>query len=107
MTAMAWARTAEYLGYSGSPAATRDLSRIIVDARSRALGPEHPDTLVTRNNLARWTGEAGNPAAARDQVAVLLPMRERVLGPDHPHTLTTRRNLAGWTGKAEAGTGLM
>ena len=33
------ARTAEYLGYSGSPAAARDLSRTIVDARSRAFGP--------------------------------------------------------------------
>ena len=43
-----------------------------MDARSRALGPEHPDTLVTRNNLARWTGKAGNPAAARDQAVLAL-----------------------------------
>jgi hypothetical protein len=97
------ARTAEYLGYSGSPAAARDLSRRIVDARSGALGPEHPETLVTRNNLARWTGDAGNPAAARNQYAALLPMQERVLGSDHPDTLTTRGNLGDWTGKVEAG----
>jgi hypothetical protein len=37
------ARTAEYLGYSGNPAAARDLCRRIADARSRALDPEHPD----------------------------------------------------------------
>jgi hypothetical protein len=91
------ARTAEYLGYSGSPAAARDLSRKIVDARSRALGPEHPNTLVTRNNLARWSGKAGDPAAARDQAAVLLPIAERVLGPEDPRTLAVRANLASMT----------
>jgi hypothetical protein len=91
------ARTAEYLGHSGSPAAARDLSSTIVDARSRALGPEHPATLVTRNNLARWTGKAGNPAAARDQAAALLPVVERVLGPEDPGTLAVRANLASMT----------
>ncbi len=94
------ARTAEYLGHSGSPAAARDLSRRIADARSRALGPEHPDTLVTRNNVARWTGKAGNPAAARDQAAALLPVFERVLGPEHPDTLYIRHSLARWAGQA-------
>ena len=68
--------------------------------RERVLGPEHPDTLVTRGNLARWTGEAGDPAAARDLFAALLPVHERVLGPEHPDTLVTRANLAFWTGEA-------
>ena len=70
------------------------------------LGAEHPDTLDTRANLARWTGEAGDAAAARDQFAALLPIRERVLGAEHPDTLTTRRNLAYWTGEAEDGRAL-
>jgi hypothetical protein len=65
--------------------------------RERVLGPDHPDTLRARHNLAYWTGQAGDPAGARDMFAELLPIRERVLGPDHPHTLTTRRNLAYWT----------
>ena len=30
----------------------------------RVLGPDHPDTLTTRNNLAGWTGDAGGDAAA-------------------------------------------
>ena len=51
--------------------------------RMRVLGPEHPDTLPARGNLARWTGEAGDAAGARDQFAALLPVRERVLGPEH------------------------
>jgi hypothetical protein len=91
------ARTAEYLGHSGSPAAARDLSRKIADARSRALGPEHPDTLVTRNNLARWTGQAGDPAAARDQAAALLTIAERILGPEERRALAVRANLARMT----------
>ena len=66
--------------------------------RERVLGPEHPDTLTARANLARWTGQAGDAAAARDQFAALLPVRERVLGPEHPDTLTARRDLAYWTG---------
>ena len=64
------------------------------------LGPDHPDTLGVRYNLARWTGETGDPAAARDLSAALLPDCERVLGPDHPDTLRVRENLARWTGVA-------
>ena len=65
-----------------------------------SLAHEHPDTLDTRGNLARWSGMAGDAAGARDQFAALLPIRERVLGAEHPQTLTTRYNLARWTGEA-------
>ena len=41
--------------------------------RERVLGPDHPDTLNTRHDLARCTGEAGDAAGARDQLAALLP----------------------------------
>jgi hypothetical protein len=34
--------------------------------REQVLGPEHPDTLITRGSLARCTGEAGDAAGARD-----------------------------------------
>ena len=69
----------------------------------RVLGPQHPDTLTTRANLARWTGTAGDVVKARDQYAALLPLFERVLGPQHPDTLAVRRNLAYWTEQAERG----
>ena len=70
--------------------------QLIADAYSEddAYGPEHPDTLITRDNLACWTGQAGDAAGARDQLAALLPIRERVLGPEHPDTLTARSYLA-------------
>ncbi len=66
----------------------------------RVLGPEHPETLIARANLADWTGEAGDAAGARDLFAALLPMRERVLGREHPDTQSARANLAHWTKKA-------
>jgi hypothetical protein len=65
------------------------------------LGPEHPDTLTTRHELADWTGEAGDAAGARDQYAALLPIDERVLGPEHHETLIVRGNLAYWTEDAQ------
>jgi pyruvate/2-oxoglutarate dehydrogenase complex dihydrolipoamide acyltransferase (E2) component len=77
---------------AGDPAAARD--------QELASGPEHPDTLTGRANLARWTGQAGDASAARDLYAGLLPVFERVSGPEHPDTLTARANLAYWTGQA-------
>jgi hypothetical protein len=93
---------AQYVGYSGSYPAARDLFQLIADAHSEdeAYGPEHRDTLAARGLLGYWTGKAGDAAGARDESAALLPLFERVLGPEHPDTLTARSNLAGWTGEA-------
>ena len=59
-----------------------------------ALGPDHPDTLTTRNNLATAYLDAGHVSTAIDMFEALLADRTRILGPDHPDTLTTRSNLA-------------
>ena len=64
------------------------------------LGPDHPDTLTTRGNLAYMLGEAGQPGQAAAQVRDLLTDFLRVLGPDHPGTLTARANLAYMLGAA-------
>jgi hypothetical protein len=65
------------------------------------LGAQHPRTLQTRSNLARFTGEAGDAAGARNQYAALLPIRERVLGPEHPEAQAAREELAHWADKAD------
>jgi hypothetical protein len=95
-------RIAWYLGHSGSYPAARDLFRLIAVAHMAddTYGPEHPETLAARHNLARWTGQAGDQAEARDQLAALLPVREQIQGPEHPDTLDTRHELAFWTGQA-------
>ncbi len=87
-------------GEAGDAAGARDQVAALLPIRERVQGPEHPDTLTTRHDLASWTGQARDAAGARDQVAALLPIRERVLGPEHPGTLTTRASLAHWTGQA-------
>jgi tetratricopeptide (TPR) repeat protein len=60
----------------------------------RVLGPDHPDTLTTRNYLAAAYQDAGRAAEAITVLEQVLTARERVLGHDHPDTLTNRNNLA-------------
>ena len=64
------------------------------DARIAKLGPDHPDTLATLNNLA-----AAYQAAGRHAEAIALFERVRdaqiaKLGPDHSDTLGTLTSLA-------------
>ena len=60
----------------------------------RVLGPDHPDTLASRNDLAEAYRDAGRAAEAIPLHERTLADRERVLGPDHPDTLQSRNNLA-------------
>ena len=62
--------------------------------RERVLGPDHPDTLLSRNNLALAYRAAGRTDEAISLNEQTLADRERVLGPDHPDTLKSRDNLA-------------
>src|SRR5689334_25359189 len=58
------------------------------------LGPDHPQSLAARANLAYWLGAAGQPAQAARPERRLVGNERRVLGPPHPETLTARRNSA-------------
>ncbi|MFJ7592325.1 tetratricopeptide repeat protein [Streptomyces sp. NPDC097617] len=60
----------------------------------RVLGPEHPDTLTARGNLAGAYGQAGRIDDAITSETQNVKDLERVLGPEHPDTLTARANLA-------------
>ena len=60
-----------------------------------ALGPHHPDTLASRNNLAGTYRDAGRLDKAIALYEQTLEDSIRILGPDHPDTLTARNNLAG------------
>ncbi|WP_198169417.1 tetratricopeptide repeat protein [Herbidospora daliensis] len=89
-----------YLDASGGYATAKTLQHQRYQAQLNHHGPEHPNTLTARANLARWSGQAGDAAGARDQFAALLPVRERVSGAEHPDTLTARHELALWSGWA-------
>ena len=60
----------------------------------RLLGPDHPDTLNSRNSLAAAYLAAGRVAEAIPLFEQTLAVRQRLLGPDHPETLTSQNNLA-------------
>ena len=58
------------------------------------LGPDHPQTLTSRNNLAYAYRSTGDLDRAVPLYVRTVADRERVLGPDHPETLASRNNLA-------------
>jgi tetratricopeptide (TPR) repeat protein len=65
----------------------------LVKRRSSRLGPEHPDTLRARSDLAVSLRGAARFSEAIALNHAVLEARTRVLGPDDPHTLTSRANL--------------
>jgi serine/threonine protein kinase/tetratricopeptide (TPR) repeat protein len=62
--------------------------------REAALGPDHPHTLFSRNDLAIAYWTAGRRSEATALFEATLKIREAALGPDHPDTLALRNNLA-------------
>ena len=60
----------------------------------RLLGPDHPDTLNSRNSLAAAYLVAGRVAEAIHLFEQTLSVQQRSLGPDDPETLTSQNNLA-------------
>ena len=61
--------------------------------REKALGPEHPFTLASMNNLALVLNSQGKYEAAEEMHRQVLELREKVLGPEHPDTLASMDNL--------------
>jgi tetratricopeptide (TPR) repeat protein len=82
--------------------------RDVLKEREQALGPEHPDTLAARHNLALALLREGKNSEAEAECRAVIQLREKVLGPEHADTLATRETLAsalanqGKNGEAEA-----
>ena len=75
----------------------------------RLLGPDDPDTIRARNDLARAYRGIGRVADAVPLVEQVLATRERLFGADDPRTLASRNNLASAyraTGRAADAIGL-
>jgi len=62
--------------------------------RERVLGPEHPDTAQSLNNLAVNAYYQDDLPAAERLMIQALRIRTARLGPDHPDTQGSRRSLA-------------
>ncbi|UUU44881.1 FxSxx-COOH system tetratricopeptide repeat protein [Streptomyces sp. NBC_00162] len=81
-------------------ASTAYCQRMAFDAE-HFLGPEHPDVLTARGNLAVSYSQAGRAEEAIALEEQVFTDSRRILGPEHPDTLASRANLA--TSYAEAG----
>jgi tetratricopeptide (TPR) repeat protein len=84
-------------GYFLGRAAYSEAAPLLRDAlaiREKTLGPEHPDTAESLNNLAHLLQAQGDFAGARPLHERALAIREETLGPEHPDTAESRNNLA-------------
>jgi tetratricopeptide (TPR) repeat protein len=76
--------------------------------RQRGMGEDHPDTLVSKGNLAGALRQLGRLDEAQFLDECVVEARERLLGAEHLDTLAARANLAatlaqqGRTGEALA-----
>ena len=90
-------KLAETLHYATSLGMSQ-LALGLTDSVTRScdvLGPDHPDSLTSRNSLAGVYRDAGRLDKAISLYEQILEDSIRVLGLDHPSTLTSRFNLAG------------
>ena len=65
----------------------------VLAARERLLGPDHADTLGSRDDLAAAYQEADRSDEAIPLFEQTLAARERVLGTDHSDTVAARDRL--------------
>ncbi|MEM0984522.1 MAG: tetratricopeptide repeat protein [Planctomycetota bacterium] len=71
-----------------------EIHRETSNTRRSELGPDHPDTLTSLNNLGRALQQAGDLDGALAISEEVFQARERVLGPAHPRTLSAMNNHA-------------
>ena len=69
-------------------------SGLLPAIRERVLGPEHPNTAASLNNLAALYNRQGKYKQAEPLYQRALAICERMLGPEHPSTAQSLNNLA-------------
>ncbi|MFD3591861.1 tetratricopeptide repeat protein [Nocardia sp. NPDC058640] len=91
---------ARHLALGGRVGDALALTEHLLPDHQRILGPDHPDVLRIRNNIAYWRGETGDLVGALTAFELLLSDCQRILGADHPDTLEARSNIASWRGES-------
>ena len=61
--------------------------------REEVLGPRHPDTALSLNNLGALLDSLGDLAGARPYYERAVEIAEERLGAEHPNTRILRGNL--------------
>src|SRR5262249_3573413 len=77
---------AHKVGASPDHAQARGLLERALAIREKVLGPEHPDTAMTLNDLGYAIEHQGSLVEARAFYERALAINEKVLGPEHPAT---------------------
>ncbi|QDO40674.1 tetratricopeptide repeat protein [Streptomyces sp. RLB3-17] len=90
----AYTTAANRLYEQGHSARAIPLLEATLTQQEQVLGDTHPDTLISRNNLAYAYQAAGDLARSIPLLEATLTHSEQVLGDTHPDTLTNRNNLA-------------
>ena len=82
------------LYWQGDLVGARTLQDEVLTAERDLLGPRHPDTLRSANNLAETMRAQGDLVGARTLQDEVHTAHRELLGPRHPDTLTSAGNLA-------------
>jgi hypothetical protein len=83
------------LAAEGHYAEAEKLQRETLDIQRRVLGAEHPDTLLTMNDLADSLIHQRRYAEGEKLQRETLGIQLRVLGPDSPDAAVSTYNLGG------------
>ena len=78
----------------GDYAKAEPLYQRALKIREKALGPEHPNTATSLDNLAELY-QNGRLRQGGTALQRALKIREKALGPEHPDTAPSLNNLAG------------
>jgi hypothetical protein len=70
------------------------MSEQATETRRKLFGEEHPDTLVSMNNLASAYSDQGRWKEAEELALQVLEATKTVLGAEHLYTLSSMANLA-------------
>ncbi|KAF2726595.1 HET-domain-containing protein [Polyplosphaeria fusca] len=68
----------------------------VMETRKRVLGDEHPDTLISMNNLAFTFQGQGLYNKAISLLEKCCQLQQRNLGPEHPYTISSVEALQAW-----------
>jgi len=87
-------RTGHYLYKRGRYTEADPLLHHALAISEKVLGPEHPDTTTSLNDLASLYQAQGKYKQAEPLFQRALAIREQILGPQHPQTATSLNGLA-------------
>ena len=77
----------------GQYPAALPLQESALATRRRVLGEEHPDTIISINNMGSLLANQGKLAEAEPYYRDTLEKSRRVLGAEHPDTITSINNM--------------